>query len=474
MSGNAQNMVASLEVLPPEIMLPIVTSLPGLDTLWNLMTASPNTWRLFNNYALTITEGIISGPNSILYEKIRELVRGVILVRAKTLPFEDLNEFKTRFLKGVNSEELPDMNARFLKGLTPSLQQLRQREFMTLEPDSLSASIVSAEVLRAVVATAYQISALSQGCLTSYLASFRDIRPLHPSQAPSDLDVNSEPVKVADAGQPSWTEEMRALRAMWIIQLVGEMKRLDKESWSEEELDKLKQMNAADLLERPESVIKAEEIRSAMDYLTTLVDTTQDSHYRLPIPPLATKRRRWITAERKSFRYDASLVRRLDCKSLRQRRAEFRADREPVSMAVNNPVLSDDDRWGSVEPRLYDQSFGVGTWRFLSNHRRSPVYGVKFDSFRRLGFAFLDKKRLNLAGLADGIHRPYHGEDFYSLALLESILPADEVASIEADIPLRPTLVHSSAQTLPPGMSMRRSRSIPHCRPGNSRPAPPL
>lgn len=94
MSGKDQNAVASLEMLPPEILLPIATSLPGLDALWSLMTASPNVWRLFNNYALTITEGIISGPNSILYERIQELVRGVILVRAKTLPFKDLNEFK--------------------------------------------------------------------------------------------------------------------------------------------------------------------------------------------------------------------------------------------------------------------------------------------------------------------------------------------------------------------------------------------
>ena len=415
MSGRAQNVVASLEVLPPEIMLPIVMSLPGLDTLWNLMTASPNTWRLFNNYALTITEGIISGPNSILYEKIRELVRGVILVRAKTLPFKDLNEFQTQFLYAV----------------FPFVKR-KDAQPKTLRPEILSCSEVPAKVFRSVVATACQISALSQGCLASYLASFREIEPfsqpmsIGPSQNPSDSTIESDPIQVVDAGQPSWTEEMRALRAMWTIQLVGELKRLDKETWSKEDIDMLKQMNAADLVERPNSVVKAEEIRSAIDYLITLGDTTRDNYYRLQIPPLAKKRDRWITAERKTFRNAAPAVR---LEPLLQQRAELLAG----SMTVNDPVLSDDDRWGKVEPRLTCESAGVVSWRHLSSMHDSPVYGVKFDSFRRLGFAFWDKKRLHLAGLEEGIYRSSDPSGFHFFEL-ESLLPADEAADIKAGI----------------------------------------
>jgi len=423
-------------------MLPIVTSLPGLDTLWNLMTASPNTWRLFNNYALTITEGILSGPNSILYGKIRELIRGVILVRAKTLPFKDLNEFQTRFLFGMVPNEQKD------------------EEFMTLASGILSASTVPVDVFRSVVATACHLSALSQGCLASYLAPFRDIRPLHvsdpralhASSPPSwtrgshvmcrrgnynfqntpvwDREAAGTPVKVVDAGQPSWREEMRALRAMWIIQLVGEIKGLAKEGWPEEDIDTLKQIDLVDLVERPDGMIKAEEIRCAMEYLTTLGDAIQNNHHRLPTLDLDLKSHRWITAEKKPIKDPYIMVgHRHNGKLL------VRGKGEPIpegSTPVWAIYLRDDMKWHRGEPSLDKESCGISSWRSLSTSHNSPVYGVKFDSFRRLGFAFWERERLHLAGLADGIHKPFYKNDFYFFAL-KSILPADEVAAIKAD-----------------------------------------
>lgn len=447
MSGKDQMTVTSLEVLPPEILLPVVTSLPGLDTLWNLMTASPNTWRLFSNYALDITEGILSGPHSILHGKIRELVRGVILVRAKTLPFKDLKEFQTQFLYGMIPNEKKD------------------EEFMILGPGILSASTVPVDVFRSVVATACHLSALSQGCLASYLAPFRDIRPLHvsdpgalhASRPPSwtrsfgsgfmhfctfqndpipvwDREAAGTPVKVVDGGQPSWREEMRAIRAMWIIQLVGEVKGLVKEGWPEEDIDTLKQIDLVDLVERPDGVIKAEELRCAMEYLTKLGDAIQNDHYRLPTPSLDLKSHRWITAEQKPVQSPMVLVgHRHNGKLLRLGKGE------PIpegSKPEWYPFLRDDMKWHRAEPSLQRESCGISSWRSLSTSRDSPAYGVKFDSFRRLGFAFWERERLHLAGLADGIHEPFYKDEFYHFAL-ESILPADEVANLKAEIPER-------------------------------------
>ncbi|RBR23239.1 uncharacterized protein FIESC28_03981 [Fusarium coffeatum] len=449
MSGRAQNAVASLGVLPPEILLPIVTSLPGLDTLWSLMTASPNVWRLFNNYAHTITEGILSGPNSILYGKIRELVRGVILVRAKTLPFKDLNEFRNRFLRGVNP-----------------LTVHYGAEYIYLGPEILSAAIVPTEVFRSVVATACQISALSQGCLASYLAPFRDIRPLHTSDSrpyshdhdhdhdpdscrtPAwELEIVGKPHKVVDAGQPSWREEMRALRAMWIIQLVGEMKGLVKEGWSEEDIDTLKQMDAADLVERPDNrVIKAEEVGCAMDYLRTLRDAIQNDYYRLPMPPLVTKSNRWITAEQKAAGFIMTVVEYCqNGKFFKVQKGEpIPEDSEPAKV----PFPDEGMEWMKEEAPLNKVSCGMTIWRALSRDRYSPVKGVKFDSFRRLGFAFWDKARLHLAGLTNGISKPFYPDQFYFFAL-ESILPADEVANIKAELRLPDLIPLPPAPPLP-------------------------
>ncbi|KAF4459381.1 hypothetical protein FALBO_13855, partial [Fusarium albosuccineum] len=217
---------ASLELLPPEILLPIVTNLPGLDTLWNLMRASSQVWRVFDSHALAIVEGILSGPNSILAPNIRQLVRGVILARSGALPFRNLEEY----------------HLRFMRGQAPWTR--RGQVFISLGPETLSNPNVSVTALRSTVAAAYQLSALSQACLASALARLRDpsFKPMHaldpmplytyeygPDEkvkkvfVPAwDREFVGTPVKVVDAGQPSWVEEMRALRAMWFIQLAGE------------------------------------------------------------------------------------------------------------------------------------------------------------------------------------------------------------------------------------------------------------
>ncbi|KAJ4176272.1 hypothetical protein NW759_016881 [Fusarium solani] len=448
MSWNAQNTAASLELLPPEILLPIVTSISGLDTLWNLLRASPHIWRLFNSHALTITEGILSGPNSILPPKIRELVRGVILARSKALPFRNLNEFQTQFLRGVVPFGEP-----------------KDAKFITLGPESLSDSIVPVAILRSVVATAYQISALSQACLASYLARLRDVRPLHafnpmpyythgygPNDdwvAAWDREFVGIPAKVVDAGQPSWVEEMRVLRAIWVIQLVGEIKGLVEEkmdrSWSKEDIDMLSQMNAADLVERPDSRIsKAEEIRSAMDYLTMLGHAMKDGHYRLPRPPPPSESPRWITAlpKRKDLVWTVWGYRRNGQTHRLKEGSPVPEDSTPVK----RPLVNEGIRWGQTEEFLNRESSGMSNFRFLTigAGNNSPIPGVKFDSFRRLGFAFWDTRRMHLLGLTHGIQKPVYTPEFYFFAW-ESILPPDEVANLKAELRKRGRTFYSDS-----------------------------
>ncbi|KAL6914131.1 hypothetical protein FSST1_011891 [Fusarium sambucinum] len=242
---------ASIEVLPPEILLPIVTSLPGLDMLWDLLRAFPNVWRLFNENALSIVESILSGPNAILPPVVAEVVRSVILARSKALPFRNLHEFQRQFLFR-------------LFPCFPSLGQSKDN-LINIEPEVLPAAAPSVSVLRSTVATAYQISALSQACLPSYLErlrdpSFKTMHCLDPNLnythsyrssyewvAPWDRVFEGTPVKVIDSGQSNWVEEMRAVRALWIIQLVREVQRqMDILDWPKEDVDKFKDMNPAD------------------------------------------------------------------------------------------------------------------------------------------------------------------------------------------------------------------------------------
>ncbi|PTD03762.1 hypothetical protein FCULG_00001681 [Fusarium culmorum] len=280
----------SIEVLPPEILLPIVTSLPGLDTLWDLLRASPNAWRLFNENALFIVENILSGPNAILPPVVAEAVRAVILARSEALPFQNLR----------------DLQRRFLFRLFPCFPSIGQSKdnLIKIGPEVLSAAAPSVSVIRSTVATACQISTLSQACLSSYLERLRDpsFRPMHcldPDlsyinfHGPDgkrvmawDCVFEGTPAKVVDAGQPNWVEEMRAVRALWIIQLVGEVQYQSHTlDWPKEDVDKLKGMSPADMIDQnnfDEARQKSEEVKSLMQYIATLGEAKQDTYYQLP------------------------------------------------------------------------------------------------------------------------------------------------------------------------------------------------
>ncbi|KAJ3528287.1 hypothetical protein NM208_g10274 [Fusarium decemcellulare] len=400
--------LASLELLPPEILLPIVTNLPGLDMLWNLMRASPQVWRVFDSHALAIVEGILSGPNSILAPSIRQLVRGVILARSGALPFRNLEEY----------------HLRFMRGQAPWTR--RDQVFISLGPETLSNPNVSVTALRSTVATAYQLSALSQACLASALARLRDpsFKPMHA------LDPMPH---------YTWVEEMRALRAMWFIQLAGEVKHLVTDNtgttgWLKQDAESLSKMGPLNLIENQNEewiISRGEEVKSAMQYLKTLRDATKDMYYRLPRPPPASPSVRWETAlpklnERttviRGFRRDGRVH------WIWERPYVLTKDEKPVYLPTDNDAC----RWGQTECSLKREAPGLERFRSVTawNHA-SPIPGVKFDSLRPFGFAFWDKLRVHQLGLTDGLDWPYFEPEFYFFAW-ESIIPVEEVASLKA------------------------------------------
>ncbi|UPL02391.1 hypothetical protein LCI18_013325 [Fusarium solani-melongenae] len=427
---------ASIERLPPELLLPIVSSLPDLDTLWNLMRASPHTFRFFHCHAIAAIEGILSGPKSILPPTVQELIRGVILARSNALPFKNLSDFQAHFMR------------RFLD-LFPE----EELELTPLGPGTLSVSNTTVAALLSVVATAYQVSALSQACLASCLERSRALQVLHPVDPKicytDDFDHPDEmirafdrkyplaPAKMADAGQPTWMEEMRAVRAIWTIQMVGEMRRLSANkanmSWPEEDIDSLNQMDLIDLLRAYRSNYGGEEIKSAMEYLTTLGEMTNDVYHRLPRPAPASPVTRWTTAL--PIPEDTTLV---VCGYVKDRMIHRLALGSPVPAGcrpMKVPKYSKDYSWGRTKTSLMFDSFGVDFFREFTRNgvsrAESPIAGVRFDCLRPFGFAFWDRWRMHLLGLAPPVHiRNHH---FYYFAW-ESILPSEEVKNVKNEL----------------------------------------
>ncbi|KAL7948566.1 hypothetical protein V8C42DRAFT_254646 [Trichoderma barbatum] len=438
------NRPASFELLAPEILLQIVAQLPGLDTLWNLMRASPRTWHLFDEHALLITESIFSGPNFNLPSKFSELIRGVILVRSGIVPFTELVHLEA-FLQGQIGP------ARYRYG-GPGIQGT------PLSPELLAFSAVQAETLRSVVATAYHLSALAQACLESCLVRIRDpgFRPMHaydpPAQYTGDYIHNGQvvdnvqpedrvfvgtPVNMIDVGEPSWVEEMRALRAMWVIQLLGELKCLAKDGpekmcWLEGDVTKLRRTHMVDFVTGYRFDFQQEEVNTAVQYVLTLGKPTSNTYYRLPqAPSAAISARRTIISPKVNLNIPVAYGYSLDGKiHILKRGSSVPEGGKPLACFVC--------QWCQSEWNLSDRSPGIALFLNLTEgtRERSPLEGVKFDSFRPLGFAFWDRWRMYLLGLTGAattdwlINGKRYEDPFYYFAW-ESLLSPEEVASVK-------------------------------------------
>jgi hypothetical protein len=69
---------------------------------------------------------------------------------------------------------------------------------------------------------------------------------------PWDRDFVGTAVEVRDTGPPSWIEEIRVMRALWLIQLVGDVRRLATKGdnvlgWPHEDVERMSRIEREDL-----------------------------------------------------------------------------------------------------------------------------------------------------------------------------------------------------------------------------------
>ncbi|RFU77891.1 hypothetical protein TARUN_4359 [Trichoderma arundinaceum] len=429
--------IPNLELLPEKILLKIITNLPGLDTLWNLLTASPRCLRLFNSHALTIIEKIFSGPNSILPPKIQEVVRAVILTRAGALPFKNLNELRYRFIH----HKLP-------------LRVIKEKTCITLGPDSLKASDIPVPVLRSVVATAHHVSALTHACLESYLKHVYDPNSFAPQHAqvpippykirgsnPPEGDKSpawhqvfvGAPYKVVDAGPPSWVEEMRVARAMWLIQMVGDVKsfvisNLSTSGWSYDDINRTFPSSTGGLAQDGTMNSAAEEVNSVLEYLEKLgIQQKGKPFYRLPQLPAGAKLVNQVTplpdpceatwgGEGIWYNYGYKTVKLPPTPEARKR--------------DKNPQLSESSRRGQTRSSLDSEAPALAMLRHYTEGRYGlPITNARFETYRPFGLAFWDRRRLHLLGLLGEGRQSDRDLDFYCFAW-ESLMDASWVSHI--------------------------------------------
>ncbi|KAK8029280.1 hypothetical protein PG991_006336 [Apiospora marii] len=179
---------SDFERLPPELLIPILASLSGLECLDNLLRASPAAYRLFDTYGAEIFEPVMSAGEN--HQFTVSLIRIAAHLRTSSLP--------------------PPVH---------TLYSLR--------------NYVVGET------TAYnhrKIVSLTVGCLDYYLGLFHALKPQQPvdkefrfdhqeGQGKYDhvgawqLNPPLEPFPMLDAGSPTWVEEQRVMRACWRLAL---------------------------------------------------------------------------------------------------------------------------------------------------------------------------------------------------------------------------------------------------------------
>jgi hypothetical protein len=436
-ASDTSNKAPNFELLPERILLKIAINLPGLDTLWNLLTASPRCLRLFNSHGLRIIEKIFTGPNSILPPKIQEIVRAVILTRAGTLLFKSRDELSHQFIH----HKLP-------------LRIIKDKTCITIGRERVKAANLPISVLLSVVATAHHISALTHACLASHLAQVYEPNLFAPQHAQLPLPLYKirgsnppegdktpawhqvfvgTPYKVVDVGPPSWVEEMRVTRAMWLIQLVGDVRclvisDLSASGWSYDDINRTLPTWTAGMAQDGSMNSAAVEVESVLSYLEKLgIKEKGKPYYRLPQLPPGAKAVNQVTALPDPceatwggvgiwYNYGYKTVKLPPTPEARERE--------------ENPQLSEASRHGQARSSLDSESPAVTMLRHFTEGRYGlPITNARFDTYRPFGLAFWDKKRLNALGLLGEGQQTDRDLDFYCFAW-ESLMDASWVRHI--------------------------------------------
>lgn len=439
----------SLDDLAPETLLAIITELTDLDSLYNLIVASPIAWRLFNKYARLITETVLSSPDSLLAPGIQQFIRALILIRNSQKPFSCPDDFIYFIHKhmakncdnGIKYDDLDNLTA----AVTPSLAA------------AITVGKPPSEILWSVVATARHVSVLTHSCLEFYLVRIRSpsftpkyldngLKPIDPDEpAPPYMnDYDGTPLVTADIGPPGWVEETRVLRALWFVQLAQEMI-LSAPEWKNFE-NGAKFKNSQEFIRGNvnHSLINgpAEEVKTVMEYLESLGTQPEAEqkgpYYRLPRPPKGYSDAGWIMPlpELRQQEWKDGLCYRLVYPN-KVVEFELPLDAKELSPDMKDmkgePSRSTVSRWDQTCTAIDGPCTNIEYWAGISSDMlSSPIVGVKFDSYRRLGFALWDRKRMFFLGLIPGLYETWSFEKTAQYIFAwESILPEGEAQRLK-------------------------------------------
>ncbi|KAK8093472.1 hypothetical protein PG997_000157 [Apiospora hydei] len=238
------------ECLPTELLLKILSGLPDLTSLDSVLHASPTTYRIFDRYAVDITETILACDDEIVVSYHRHPCR-TDEVHHGPHPIESgvtCAYIRVMFymMAAIRSSRFPihSLSDFCQNVIDPFWWETTRRGRSTLGyymPENLPQD-APPKVVRSLIATYRKLNWFSLDCLKSCLTRLESVCPSRPAMGKKafrkgrragtvqnnaeGLDqVPGQPVVVLVAGPPSWVEEQRVSRAFWRLQFLYDMQR---------------------------------------------------------------------------------------------------------------------------------------------------------------------------------------------------------------------------------------------------------
>ncbi|EFQ31464.1 hypothetical protein CGRA01v4_11055 [Colletotrichum graminicola] len=383
----------SLDVLPKEILILILAELPDVRALYQLIRASPAACRLYTAVGAEVLERVLARS---VPAQIHQLIRLVGVIRTSTL----------------SSPIAPSFQAFLGQYIRPAADD---KEYFPLSPPL--SQICSGEkelgAVRKLLLIVRRIACLTSLCIASYRERCLSITPSHKTERegssygiaskPWEERSDGTPYRPRDVGPPAWIEEQRVVRGLWRLQVFHELKTAlseDGTGWSERDKREAADMTLEDLFNGwgPQ-----------LEEVLTVVDFVRE--------------------------YTIKPEERLAVQGCDVRLPDPQTDN---GSAPSWPVLCQAppmDAWPGWTRRLNAPPTAWAFFVHLRTNPRSPIRGVEFWPFRKLGLAIWGREKLakleltNPAGVA-GSKGPLGSREDVEFTW-RSLLPNDYLVRLE-------------------------------------------
>lgn len=413
-SSNHRKQTIVIHKLPPEVALQILKCCTDVSSLHGLVQCHPFR-SVFKAYPAEILQHLFDADDDnvhVPYE-IRVLMRGVLGVRTNLCMLHSLEEAQmypcgppyasppvpradetqpVRYATVVESN-----NRRYLRARAQKIWPPLPQAFSSDDPSS-------AITLIKFLALSHQIHCLAHACLDFCLGQLHQVPEFPTDSQESAYELCPQP---CDAfSPPSWIEEHRALRGLWMLQLFYELQRARERGrllWSSEDLDQLKQQTVEGFLV---GGFRCDTVLSLMECLERIMPDAKAAHASLRLPAVGNELQCGIACEPNLFPRRRYIDRSNEawCRMREQRSDYERSSRLKYLLPAGKSadVSNFDPSGRQHEWHIWRPSFG---WTFGSasmvslNVENGLGKARQFTPFQRFGMAFWEERRIVALGL---------------------------------------------------------------------------